>query len=83
MDSVPVPHDCVDGFLAAYWRRPEAYLDPTVRAGMSGFALLDETVVARGVARLQSDLDSGEWDRRFGYLRRLDALDACYRLIIG
>src|SRR5262245_7208045 len=27
---IAIPHDCVDGFLAAYWRRPEAYLDPRV-----------------------------------------------------
>ena len=26
--TVPVPHDCVDGFQAAFWRRPTAYLDP-------------------------------------------------------
>jgi SAM-dependent methyltransferase len=32
---VPVPRDCVDGFLGAYWARPEAYLDPAVRAGIS------------------------------------------------
>ena len=31
---VLVPHDCVDGFLGAFWRRPEAYLDPAVRAGV-------------------------------------------------
>jgi SAM-dependent methyltransferase len=79
---VAIPHDCVDGFLAAFWRRPEAYLDPRVRAGMSGFAMLDPDVVARGVARLQSDLESGEWERRFGHLRSLDALDVCYRLVV-
>jgi hypothetical protein len=28
---VPVPHDCVDGFGGAYWRRPQAYLNPTVQ----------------------------------------------------
>ena len=27
IEPVPVPHDCTDGFGAAYWRRPEAYLD--------------------------------------------------------
>jgi SAM-dependent methyltransferase len=43
VDRIAIPHDCVDGFLAAYWRRPEAYLDPKVRAGISGFALLDHT----------------------------------------
>ena len=30
---VPVPYDCSDGFLYAYWRRPAAYLDPHVRSG--------------------------------------------------
>jgi SAM-dependent methyltransferase len=24
VDHVAIPHDCVDGFLAAFWRRPEA-----------------------------------------------------------
>ena len=28
IEPVPVPHDCRDGFLHAYWRRPRAYLDP-------------------------------------------------------
>ena len=79
---IAIPHDCVDGFLAAYWRRPEAYLDPKVRAGISGFARLDQEVVTRGVARLKSDLDSGVWEQRFGHLRQLDALDVCYRLLV-
>ena len=82
VNRVAIPHDCVDGFLAAYWRRPEAYLDPTVRAGISGFALLDQEVVEQGVARLKADLDSGAWEQRFGNLRDLDALDVCYRLIV-
>ena len=82
VDHIAIPHDCVDGFLAAFWRRPEAYLDPRVRAGMSGFALLEQDVVDRGVARLKSDLDSGDWERRFGHIRSLDALDVCYRLLV-
>lgn len=82
VEIVPIPHDCVDGFLAAYWRRPETYLDPAVRAGMSGFTRLDEDVMANGVARLAADLESGEWERRFGHLRALDSLDAGYRLVI-
>lgn len=82
VDRIAIPHDCVDGFLGAFWRRPEAYLDPGVRAGMSGFALLDQDVVDRGVSRLKADLESGEWERRFGHLRSLDALDLCYRLLI-
>ncbi|SRR5713226_6946324 len=30
---VPVPRDCQDGFLAAFWARPEEYLDPRRRPG--------------------------------------------------
>jgi SAM-dependent methyltransferase len=82
VDRIAIPHDCVDGFLGAYWRRPEAYLDPNVRMGMSAFALLNADVVNRGVARLGSDLESGVWEQQFGHLRTLDALDVCYRLIV-
>jgi SAM-dependent methyltransferase len=35
---LPVPYDCTDGFLGAYWRRPHAYLDPGVRGAISTFA---------------------------------------------
>jgi SAM-dependent methyltransferase len=80
---VPVPQDCVDGFLAAFWRRPERYLDPDVRAGISGFAMLDTDVVERGVAKLAADLESGAWDERFGSLCELDELDVCYRLVVA
>lgn len=81
VEPVLIPHDCADGFLAAYWRRPEVYLDASVRASISGFAMLDPDLVERGVARLRSDLESGEWDSRYGYLRTLEALDICYRLL--
>lgn len=82
VDRIAIPHDCVDGFLAAYWRRPEAYLDPNVRAGISAIALLDDDVVTRGIARLKDDLESGAWEERFGHIRQLEALDVCYRLLV-
>jgi SAM-dependent methyltransferase len=81
--SVPVPFDCTDGFGAAYWGRPEAYLDPDVQAGMSWLAVLPADVRARGTARLAAELESGAWDRRLGHLRRLPELDVGYRLVIA
>jgi len=51
-----VPHDCTDGFFGAYWRRPEAYLDPGACASISGLARLDETVVRPAIERLAADL---------------------------
>ncbi len=83
MAPIPIPHDCADGFLGAFWARPEAYLDPAVRAGMSTLAAADPKVVATGLARLAADLDSGEWDARFGRLRGLDELDLGYRLVVA
>jgi len=79
--DVPVPHDCTDGFLGAYWQRPHAYLDERVRAAISVFARI--AGVDRGVARLRADLDSGEWHRRFGHLLERAELDVGYRLVVG
>jgi len=77
--AVPVPHDCIDGFLYAYWRRPAAYLDPRVRAAMSSFWALGD--ISESLARLARDLDSGVWEQRYGDLLNLDAYDAGYRLV--
>lgn len=81
--GVPVPADCTDGFAGAYWRRPEAYLDPSVRAGISSLALLSPADAERGVQRLREDLASGAWDARYGYLRELSEIDLGYRLLIA
>ncbi|HKV67527.1 MAG TPA: class I SAM-dependent methyltransferase [Gaiellales bacterium] len=79
---VPVPHDCVDGFFGAFWRRPEAYLDPRVRAGMSNLAQLGAPV-DRAVAALRTDLGSGAWRERNHDLLDLDELDLGYRLLVS
>ena len=83
VDPVPVPADCTDGFTAAYWRRPDAYLDEAVRANMSTFALLDEHVVAEGVAQLARDLADRSWHRRYVELLTLPQLDVGYRLVVA
>jgi SAM-dependent methyltransferase len=83
MERVPIPHDCRDGFLHAYWRRPHAYLDPDVRASISVFRLLSPEDVADAVTRLRADLESGEWQRRNADVLELDELDLGYRLMIA
>ena len=77
------PVVCVDGFAGAYWGRPEAYLDPTVRASISSLALLPPADAERGSQRLRDDLESGAWDARFGHLRELPELDLGYRLVVA
>jgi SAM-dependent methyltransferase len=83
VEPVLVPRDCVDGFMACYWCRPEAYVDPDVQAGISGIARLEPAVRERGTARLRADLASGAWDERHGHLRTMTALDVGYRLIVS
>jgi len=83
VETVPVPHDCTDGFLAAFWRRPEAYLDPRVRAGISMFAQIGEDAVRPGLARLADDLTSGRWHRRHAGLLDRESLDVGYRLLVA
>lgn len=83
IEVVPVPHDCTDGFVGAYWARPELYLDPERRAGMSVVRKLDPALVDVGMARLRADLASGAWDAKWGYLRELPELDLGYRLLVS
>jgi SAM-dependent methyltransferase len=80
---VPVPRDCRDGFLGAFWACPEAYLDRNVRRAISGFAQLPPSIVEAGIERLAGDLASGRWDARFGDLRNRDAVDIGYRLVVA
>jgi len=83
VEVVPIPWDCRDGFFSAFWRRPAAYLDPAVRAGISTLAKRSEDELADGLARLRADLDSGAWARRHADLLERDALDLGYRLLVG
>lgn len=83
VEPVPVPADCIDGFAACYWNRPEAYVDPDVQAGISCLAMLDPDVLERGTRQLRADLASGTWDERHGYLRELDEFDVGYQLVIA
>ena len=83
VEVVPVPHDCVDGFGHAFWRRPEAYIDPAVRAGISTFARLPDDVVIPAVDRLRDDIDSGRWARQHAALLDLEELDAGFRLVVA
>lgn len=78
---VPIPSDCQDGFLGAFWRRPHAYLDPDVQDGISTFLLIRDEVRRQGERMLSHELENGEWHRRFGHLLELDELDVGYRLV--
>ena len=81
VQPLPIPHDCVDGFLGAYWRRPHAYLDAGVRSAISTFAKLHD--MGRGLDRLRRDLEDGSWVRRYGDLLDQPEIDLGYRIVIA
>jgi SAM-dependent methyltransferase len=83
IERFPIPHDFQDGFLAAYWRRPEAFLDPRVRAGISVFHRLDAQRVREAIGRLGADLESGRWDARNADLLTEQEHDYGYRIVVA
>jgi SAM-dependent methyltransferase len=83
VEIIPTPADCTDGFGSAYWRRPECYLDPSVRASISALARHDQGVVDEGMARLGRDLADGTWHRRHADLLEKDAIDGGLRLVVA
>ncbi|MFF4255611.1 class I SAM-dependent methyltransferase [Streptomyces sp. NPDC001663] len=82
-EPVPVPHDCTDGFAAAYWCRPHAYLDLRVRSGISLLAQTGEAALAPGLAALTEDLATGRWHTRHADLLTRDTIDVGYRLLVA
>jgi SAM-dependent methyltransferase len=83
LEPVPIPWDCADGFYEAYWRRPEAYLDETLRRGISLFAAVGPEAEERAVRALRDDLASGRWAERNRELVDLDAAELGARLLIA
>jgi ubiquinone/menaquinone biosynthesis C-methylase UbiE len=81
VETLPVPNDCTDRMFATLWARPEQYLDPEVRAGTSVWNQLPPQVTERALGQLRRDLESGEWDRRYGHLRTTPELDVGLRLV--
>jgi SAM-dependent methyltransferase len=83
VSTFEIPHDFTDGFQAAFWRRPEMYLDPAVRSASSTFASLPRDKVEPGIERLRRDLESGNWHRTYGDLLLREKVDYGYRLIVA
>jgi hypothetical protein len=83
VETVPIPYDCRDGFLGAFWRRPSAYLETRVRRNISTFAAIGDDEVLGGLSRLSEDIRSGAWEADHAWLLDLDELDLGYRLVVA
>lgn len=76
-----LPHDLRDKFAAAGWRRPRMYLDDSVRASISCFALADPSVFREDLRRLNRDLEAGTWHEKHGSILGFEDFDAGYRFL--
>lgn len=83
LEPVPIPADCCDGNFPSYWRRPEAYLDEKVRRTVSVWHHVGQSVEARVIRELRSDLESGRWAERNQELLELDEIDLGGRLLVA
>ncbi len=82
--NFPLPKDIKDLFAAAGWNRPELYLDPNVREGISSFVKMPIEEKEKGIKQLTEDLNNGNWDKKYGKLKTQESYDAGYRfLVIG
>ena len=79
VSTVLIPADCTDGFTGAFWRRPAAYLDERVRAGMSSFQRIGP--LKKGLTKLRDELASGKWAERHGGVLKAEEVDLGYRLV--
>jgi SAM-dependent methyltransferase len=80
---LPIPHDCADGFYQAFWRRPDAYLDPAIRDNISVFRALPPERVADATRRLAADLASGAWHDANHALLESESYDAGLRIVVA
>ncbi|HEY4457507.1 MAG TPA: class I SAM-dependent methyltransferase [Pseudonocardiaceae bacterium] len=79
--EVPVPIDCIDGFTEAFYARPGQFLDPEVRASQSAWGFVEPAAIARAVANLRADLESGAWEDEFGAYRQQPEFVGSLRLV--
>lgn len=80
---IPIPLQCVDGFQEAFYGRPEAFLHKEVRLSQSAWGFLSPELEDELVGRLRADLESGEWDRKYGHFRTQEFFTCALRLIVA
>jgi ubiquinone/menaquinone biosynthesis C-methylase UbiE len=73
--NFPLPYNLSDLNMHSGWNKPEIYLDPEIRKGMSGFAMAAQAEVKDGLRMLRRDLRTGEWEKCNGRLRTKESCD--------
>ena len=83
VQQIAVPLDCSDGFQEAFYGRPEAFLDKDIRQAQSAWKFLAPGLEDKLVARLATELSSGDWDKKYGHFRTQATFTCALRLIIA
>ena len=80
---IPIPLDCKDGFQEAFYGRPEAFLEKQVRLSQSAWGFIPEDKQEEIVRRLRTDLESGNWDKKYGHFRVQEFFTCSLKLIVS
>lgn len=81
--ELDVPAGCRDGFTEAFFGRPEAFLEESVRRAQSSWSFAGPEAEARAVAKLAAELADGSWDERHGELRSAPRYQGSIRLLVA
>jgi hypothetical protein len=81
VETLRIPLACSDGFCEAFYGRPEAFLDPEVRAAQSAWSFVPEDVARRSVRALRRAPEDGSWDDRWGALRTQATYEGALELV--
>jgi SAM-dependent methyltransferase len=83
VQKIPIPFDCTDGFQEAFYGRPDAFLEDEIRRAQSAWGFLPEGVEAKLIEAFRKELESGEWDRKYGHFRRQETFLCALRLVVS
>jgi ubiquinone/menaquinone biosynthesis C-methylase UbiE len=75
ISEFPLPRDLADKNMHSGWGAPKIYFNEQMRLNTSGFAKAGKAEVEKGLSRLKEELRTGEWDAKYGHLRKQDSLD--------
>lgn len=81
LTKVKIPFNCTDGFQEAFYGRPEAFLKEEVRRSQSAWGFLPKDLEAQYCAKLAGELESGEWEQKYGFYRRIPEYEGAFRML--
>ncbi|RKL64849.1 SAM-dependent methyltransferase [Salipaludibacillus neizhouensis] len=77
-----IPHDIEDKFFVSAWRNPELYLQSSFRAGVSPLANVPTELLNPILEKLEFDLESGQWAKKYGHYLEHDFYEGGYRFLV-